>query len=68
MKANETLEQLHRIRAGHAAKCGYDLDVLFAEMDAESETFRDEGWEIASFPPKRIEAPSAIVREDPPKP
>ena len=34
MKENEILEEIHRIRAEHAAESGYDVNVMFARMDA----------------------------------
>ena len=64
---NEVLAEIHRGRAEHARACNYDVDVIFAEMRQDLERLRAEGWKVVSFPPKRIEEASAVVREDPPK-
>ena len=68
MKTNEIIDEIHRIRAEHAEECGYDVDVMFGRMREGIEKLRAEGWKIVSFPPKRIEEPSAVLREEPPKP
>ncbi len=65
---NEILTDLRRIRDEHARECGYDIHRVFAELRAETERLKAEGWKVVSFPPKRIEEPTAMVREDPPKP
>jgi len=67
MKPNGIIDEIHRVRAEHAKECGYDVDVMFARMREGIEKLRAEGWEIVSFPPRRIEQPSAALREEPPK-
>jgi hypothetical protein len=67
MIENEILAEIHRGRAEHARACHYDVDVIFAEMRADLERLRAEGWQIVSLAPKRIEEPTAMLREDPPK-
>ena len=65
---NEILAEIHRGRAERARACNYDVDVIFAEMREDLTRLRAEGWKVVSFPPKRIEEASAVVREEPPKP
>lgn len=67
MKENEILEEIHRIRAEHAAECGYDVNVMFARMDAELERLKSEGWQVVSPAPREPE-PACALREEPPKP
>lgn len=67
MIENEILAELHRGRAEHARACSYDVDVIFAEMREGLERLRAEGWQVVSFPPKRIGEPTAVLREEPPK-
>ncbi len=66
MQENEILEEIHRIRAEHAAECGYDVDALFARMDAELERLKAEGWQVVYPAPRESEA-AAALREEPPK-
>jgi len=68
MKPNEIITEIHRVRAKHAEECGYDVDVLFARMREGLERLRSEGWEIVSLPPRRIEEPAALLKEEPPQP
>ena len=67
MKENEILEEIHRIRAEHAAECGYDVNVMFARMDAELERLKAEGWQDVSPAPREKET-ACSLREEPPKP
>jgi hypothetical protein len=66
MKENEILEEIHRIRAEHAAECGYDVKVMFARMDEELERLKAEGWQVVS-PAPRKKGNSYALREEPPK-
>jgi hypothetical protein len=66
MKENEILEEIHRIRAEHAAECGYDVNVMFARMDAGLKRLQAEGWKVVSPAPREKEAACAL-REEPPK-
>ena len=66
MKENEILEEIHRIRAEHAAECGYDVNVMFARMDAELERLKAEGWRVVTPVPREKESAS-LLREEPPK-
>lgn len=66
MKENEILEEIHRSRAAHAAECGYDVNVMFARMDAELERLKAEGWQVVSPAPREKET-AYFVREEPPK-
>ena len=66
MKENEILEEIHRIRAEHAAECGYDVKVMLARMDAELERLKAEGWRVVSPAPREKETACAL-REEPPK-
>ena len=68
MIENEILAEIHRGREEHARACNYDVNVIFAEMREDLERLRAEGWQVVSFPPKRIEEPTAVLREEPPKP
>ena len=68
MIENEILAKIHLGRAEHARACNYDVDVIFAEMRKDLERLRAEGWQVVSFPPKRIEVSTAMLREDPPEP
>lgn len=65
MKGNEILEEIHRIRAEHAAECGYDVNVLFARMDSELERLKVEGWQVVS-PAPREKGTACSLREEPP--
>jgi hypothetical protein len=67
MPENEILEEIHRVRAEHAAECGYDVTVLLERMDAELQRLQAEGWEVASPAPRKLE-PACALREEPPKP
>lgn len=66
MKENEILEEIHRIRAEHAAECNYDVKVMFARMDADLERLKAEGWKVAS-PAPREKGTAYSLREEPPK-
>jgi hypothetical protein len=66
VKENEILEEIHRVRAEHAAECGYDVKVMFARMDAELERLRAEGWQVVA-PASPKPTPACAVREEPPK-
>ena len=70
MIENEILAEIHRGRAEHARACNYDVNVIFAEMREDLERLRADGWQVVSFSPKRIEIeePTAVLREEPPKP
>jgi hypothetical protein len=52
MKENEILEEIHRIRAAHAAECGYDVNVMFARMDADLKRLEAEGWRVETPAPR----------------
>ena len=67
MKENEILEEIHRIRAEHAAECGYDVKVMLARMDAELERLKAEGWRVVSPAPREKET-ACSLREQLPKP
>ena len=66
MKENEILEEIHRIRAEHAAECGYDVKVMLARMDAELERLKAEGWQVVSPAPREKET-ADVLREEPPQ-
>ena len=66
MKENEILADIHRIRAEHAAECGYDVNVMFTRMDAELERLKAEGWKVVSPAPREKETAYSL-REEPPK-
>jgi len=66
VKENEILEEIHRVRAEHAAECGYDVKVMFARMDAELERLRAEGWQVVA-PASSKPIPASALREEPPK-
>jgi hypothetical protein len=66
MKENEILEQIHRVRAEHARKCNYDVDVIFAEMREDLKRLQAEGWRVVSPAPREKETAYAL-REEPPK-
>ncbi len=66
MKENEILEEIHRIRAEHAAECGYDVKVMFARMDAALERLQAAGWQVVSPAPREKESAYSL-REAPPK-
>ena len=66
MKENEILEEIHHIRAEHAAECGYNVKVMFARMDAELERLKAEGWQVVAPAPREKET-SFALREEPPK-
>ena len=66
MKENEILEEIHRVRAAHAAECGYDVKVMFARMDEELERLKAEGWKVVTPAPREKETTDAL-REEPPE-
>ncbi len=66
MKENEILEEIHRIRAEHAAECGYDVNVMFARMDEDLKRLQAEGWKVVSPVPRENKTAYAL-REEPPK-
>jgi hypothetical protein len=66
MNENEILEEIHRIRAEHAAECDYDVKVMLARMDAELERLKAEGWQVVSPAPREKETAYSL-REEPPK-
>ena len=66
MKENEILEEIHRIRAEHAAECGYDVNVMFARMDEDLKRLQSEGWKVVSPAPREKEISYALC-EEPPK-
>ena len=66
MKENEILEEIHRIRAKHAAECGYDVNVLFARMDTHLKELEAQGWRVVSPEPREKETAYAL-REEPHK-
>ena len=66
MKENEILEEIHRVRAEHAAECGYDVDVMFAQMDVDLKRLQAEGWQVVSPAPRERET-AAALRDEPPK-
>jgi hypothetical protein len=66
MKENEILEEIHRIRAEHAAECGYDVNVMCARMDVELKRLQAEGWQVVSPAPREKETASSL-REEPPQ-
>ena len=66
MKENEILEEIHRIRAGHAAECGCDVNVMFARMDAELKRLKTQGWQAVSPAPRAKETATSL-REEPPQ-
>ena len=63
MKENEILEEIHRIRAEHAAECGYDVNVLFARMDADLKRLQAEGWRVVTPAPREKETAYALHEE-----
>ena len=65
---NEILTDLRRIRDAHAKECGYDIHRMFAELRAETEQLKTEGWTVVAAPLREREESPSIVREEPPKP
>lgn len=63
---NEIIDEIHRHRAEFARECGYDLDVMSERHRKHAEQLKAEGWKFVS--PGVAQEPSAIVREEPPKP
>jgi hypothetical protein len=63
MKENEILEEIHRIRAQHAAECGYDVTVLLARMDTDLQRLQAEGWQVATPAPRERETAGALREE-----
>lgn len=66
MNENEILREIRRVREEHARECNYDVHVMFEQMRAETERLKAEGWKVVA--PEVPAVPSAVVREDPPKP
>ena len=66
MNENEILAEIHRVRAEHARECNYDVDVIFAEMREDLKRLQAEGWQVASFAPRKKETSDAL-REEPPE-
>lgn len=66
MQTNEILDEIHRIRAEHAAECGYDMNVIFARMDEDLKRLQAQGWQVVSPAPREKET-SYALREEPPQ-
>ena len=66
MQENEILQEIHRVRAEHAAECGYDVNVMFARMDSDLKRLQAEGWQVVSPAPREKETVVSL-REEPPK-
>ena len=54
---------------GLAVVLGHEVGHAAAHHGAErmSHQLAAEGWQVVSFPPKRIGEPTAVLREEPPK-
>ena len=65
MIENEILQEIRRVREEHARDCNFDVHVMFEQMRAETEQLKAEGWKVVT---PVAEEPSAVVREEPPKP
>ena len=63
---NEILREIRAARAEHARECGYDVHVMSGQMRAETERLKAEGRRVVS--PAEESEPTALVREEPPKP
>jgi hypothetical protein len=66
MKTNDILEDIYRIREEHARECGFDVDLMFAQMKQELCRLKSEGWKIVAPGPREVET-CCVMREDPPK-
>lgn len=64
MKANEILDQIHRIRAEIAARNGNDLRRIFEDARRREGS---EGRRVVSYDPADTAESSCVVREEPPK-
>jgi hypothetical protein len=65
MKENEILSEIHRVREDLARECNYDVDVLFARMNANRKEWEAQGWRVVSAGAREIEAVAGL-REKPP--
>lgn len=65
MNDNEILADIRRIRDEHARECGYDVHTMFQRMREEAAQLEARGWQVVS---PAAEAPTAVVREEPPNP
>jgi len=66
MNENEILREIRRVREEHARECNYDVHRMFEQMRAETDQLKAEGWKVVPVPV--AQEPSALVREEPPKP
>lgn len=66
VKHNEILDEIYRVREQIAAEAGEDSRQLLAWVRAEEAKARARGVKFAASP--EAAEPSAIVREEPPKP
>ncbi len=55
MWKDEIIEELHAIRAAHAAQMGYDSKRIFDELKAHEEISKAQGFKFVSYPPRRPE-------------
>ena len=65
MNENEILAEIRRTRDDHARECGYDVHTIFERMRAETAQLQADGWKVVS---PAVSEPTAILREEPPKP
>ena len=65
---NPILKEIRQTRDDLARETGYDLDQLFDYVRARERESAARGVKFVSFAKDEHDEPTALVREDPPKP
>jgi hypothetical protein len=52
------VDEVRRVRDGHAARFNYDLDAIFRDIKEQE---RKSGRKFVSFPPRKVEPNSYMV-------
>lgn len=55
MWKDEIIEELHAIRAEHAAQMGFDSKRIYDELKAHEAISRQQGFKFVNYPPRRPE-------------
>jgi hypothetical protein len=56
------VDEVRRVRDGHAARFNYDLDAIFRDIKEQE---RKSGRKFVSFPPRKVEPNKALQPTEP---
>jgi hypothetical protein len=63
------VEEIRNYREAHAARFNYDLDAIYRDIkEREKEWEQKTGRKLVSYPPRRVEPPSAPQSSTPAAP